>query len=108
MGARCGTGVTPVFRHGQDAYATCRGTPRGCPWVGHADAEGRHEAKLVQITIRAMGYDLRLRRSLRGKALPFRSRPFSYNLFSAAGRLSLPAAENENFSEISPGKAKML
>src|ERR1035437_2703657 len=23
---------------------TCRGTPRGCPEVGHADGEGRHEA----------------------------------------------------------------
>ena len=51
-----------------------------------------------------MGYDLRLRRSLRGKARPFRTRPFLYNLFSAAGRLSLPAAEKEK--EIPPGKAE--
>jgi hypothetical protein len=61
---------------------------------------------LVQITIHAMGYDLRLCRSLCGKAAPFPSRPFLYNLFSAAGRLSLPAAEKENISRISPGKAQ--
>jgi hypothetical protein len=35
---------------------------------------------------------------------PFRPRPFLYNLFSAAGRLSLPAAEKEK--EIPPGKAE--
>jgi hypothetical protein len=33
---------------------------------------------LVQITMRAMGYDLRLRRSLCGKAAPFRSPPPIY------------------------------
>ena len=66
----------------------------------------RRYDKGARRTIRAVGYDLRLRRSLCGKAAPFRSRPFLYNLFSAAGRLSLPAAEKENISEISPGKAK--
>jgi hypothetical protein len=40
--------------------------------------------KLVQITVRAMGYNLRLRRSLCGKAVPFRCCHFLYNLFSAA------------------------
>jgi hypothetical protein len=53
-----------------------------------------------------MGYDLRLCRSLCGKASPFRPRTFLYNLFSAAGRLSLPAAEKENISGTSPGKAE--
>jgi hypothetical protein len=38
----------------------------------------------VRITIRATGYNLRLRRSPCGKAAPFRRRPFLYNLFSAA------------------------
>jgi hypothetical protein len=68
--------------------------------------EGGSRTKLVQITIHAMGYDRRLRRSLCGKAEPFQSRTFLFNLFSAAGRLSLPAAEKENISGISPGKAE--
>jgi hypothetical protein len=63
-------------------------------------------SKLVQITIRAIGFNLRLRRSLCGKAAPFRWRHFSYNLFSAARRRSLHAAENNNISEISAGKAE--
>jgi hypothetical protein len=46
--------------------------------------EGRASPKLVQITIRAMGYNLRLRHSPCGKAVPFRCRRFLYNLFSAA------------------------
>jgi hypothetical protein len=45
---------------------------------------GGRPAKLVQITIRAMGYNLRLRRPLCGRAVPFRCYHSLYNLFSAA------------------------
>ena len=70
------------------------------------ECRGGSRTGLVQITIRAMGYDLRLRRSLCEKAAPFRPCTFLYSLLSAAGRLSLPAAENEDISEISPRKAE--
>ena len=55
----------------------------------------RGKPRPVQITMRTYGTEIRLRRLLCGKALPFRACPFYGACFAAAGRRSLPAAERE-------------
>jgi hypothetical protein len=40
----CGTAILAVSATGGTAVPQRRGTPGGCPKVGHADGEGRHEA----------------------------------------------------------------
>ena len=84
----------PVFTLGFAMVRFCEEAGRVTPW-----------RKLVQIATRTTAYNLRLRRAALRKGCAFPLPPLSYNLFSAAGRLSLPAAAKENVSGISAGKA---
>ena len=89
---------------------------RSCGSMCGKSRSGGFTSRLVQITIRALRCDLRLRRSLCGKASPFRCATFHQTCFPPRESVSLSvdgsvgrrihAAENHNISENSAGKAE--